>query len=117
MKDRKKYTEADLPAEPVCFTCPYFGQSDSGEHTCRRHAPIPRMTFEKDEGGGDPLTNFPAVCPIEVCGEHPLFPDYIRRIAAVGALKLGKMLEFGSDAAPLYQEWREELLVKGMRDE
>lgn len=111
-ESEKPFTEDELPSEPVCYTCPYFGESDSGESSCKRWAPKPRMLFEHEErdakgkASGDPLTHIPKVCAIDVCGEHPLMPQYIERLKKAGVLKLGNSIELASGDAPRYAGWR-----------
>jgi hypothetical protein len=115
MKNRepeKPFTEEDLPSEPVCYTCPYYGESDSGEDTCRRWAPHPRVLFVHEENdakgkpSGEPLTHIPKMCAIDVCGEHPLMPEYIERLRKAGVLKLGSAIDIDSADAKRYAGWR-----------
>ena len=56
----EKYTSDMLPSEPVCYTCPYFGETNSGEHCCRRHPPRPVMLHDDPPKSG--MVEWPEVC-------------------------------------------------------
>lgn len=105
------FTEEELPAEPVCYTCPYYGESDSGEDTCRRWAPQPRVCFSHEddvagESSDESLTHIPKMSGIDVCGEHPLMPQYIESLKAAGVLKLGTATLFSGSDTRRYADWR-----------
>lgn len=100
---KPKISAVDLPATPVCYTCPYYTDAEMQDSICARHAPKAVILEASDSRHGVELW-WPEVSCLDVCGEHPLMPEYIQQLRAKNLLRLGAKLELSSDDAEAYEK-------------
>lgn len=100
---KPKISAVDLPATPVCYTCPYFTGTELQENACTRYAPKAVM-LEESVKRQDVELWWPEVSSLDCCGEHPLMPEYIQQLRAKNVLRLGTKLTLSSDDAEAYKK-------------